>query len=205
LVVKPRKKSGVVLLAYAKNRNIFELNVLGDELIELLDIGKIYGEGDSATPVLKGISFRIEKGDYVSVMGASGTGKTTLMNILGLLDKPTSGHYRLDGNDVVNLDDRGILLRNNKGNENNWLQVLLIGTTSNRDGVGARVQLTVGGKVQTTQKKSASGYLSQNDPRLHFGLSTSKIAEKLEITWPSGKIQILENLEAGQVVTVTEP
>jgi hypothetical protein len=97
----------------------------------------------------------------------------------------------------MNLDDKGILLRNNKGNENNWLQINLIGTTSNRDGVGTRVKLFAGGKEQTTQKKSASGYLSQNDPRLHFGLGSTKVVDKLVVTWPSGKVQTLENIESG--------
>ncbi|MFC2125491.1 CRTAC1 family protein [Bacteroidota bacterium] len=118
------------------------------------------------------------------------------------------GDYDNDGDldaYIVNLNDKGILLRNNKGNESNWLQILLIGTTSNRDGVGARVKLTAGNKVQTTQKKSASGYLSQNDPRLHFGLGKKKVVEKIEVTWPSGKTQILENIDAGQQITITEP
>ena len=57
-------------------------------MIEMDGIEKTYGNGSVATPVLKEISFRIEAGEYVAIMGASGTGKTTLMNILGLLDKP---------------------------------------------------------------------------------------------------------------------
>lgn len=84
-------------------------------MIEFIDIGKTYGVGDIATQVLKGVSFRIEKGEYVAIMGASGTGKTTLMNILGLLDRPTGGHYQLEDNDVVNLDDKELSrLRNHK-------------------------------------------------------------------------------------------
>lgn len=74
-------------------------------MIELADIEKTYGQGDTATRVLKGISFRVEKGEYVAIMGASGTGKTTMMNVLGLLDKPTAGHYRLGDDDVVDLND----------------------------------------------------------------------------------------------------
>ncbi len=74
-------------------------------MIELVDIEKTYGQGDTSTRVLKGISFRVEKGEYVAIMGASGTGKTTMMNVLGLLDKPTGGHYLLGDADVVDLDD----------------------------------------------------------------------------------------------------
>jgi putative ABC transport system ATP-binding protein len=74
-------------------------------MIELEGIEKTFGEGESATRVLKGLSFRIEAGEYIAIMGASGTGKSTLMNILGCLDKPTAGKYSLDGIDTVTMDD----------------------------------------------------------------------------------------------------
>jgi len=84
-------------------------------MIELQEIEKTYGNGSVRTPVLKGISFRVELGEYVAIMGASGTGKSTLLNILGCLDKPTGGHYRLDGTDVVALDDDALShVRNHK-------------------------------------------------------------------------------------------
>ena len=84
-------------------------------MIELEGIQKTYTSGSIQTPVLKGISFRIEAGEFVAIMGASGTGKSTLMNILGCLDKPTAGHYRLDGTDMVSLEDDALSrLRNHK-------------------------------------------------------------------------------------------
>jgi len=84
-------------------------------MIELEGIEKTYSSGSIQTPVLKGISFRIEAGEFVAIMGASGTGKSTLMNILGCLDKPTAGHYRLDGTDMVSLEDDALSrLRNHK-------------------------------------------------------------------------------------------
>jgi putative ABC transport system ATP-binding protein len=84
-------------------------------MIQLESIEKTYLTGDVLTRVLKGISFEINPGEYVAIMGASGTGKSTLMNILGCLDKPTEGHYHLDGVDMVNLDDDGLSdLRNHK-------------------------------------------------------------------------------------------
>jgi putative ABC transport system ATP-binding protein len=84
-------------------------------MIELENIEKTYGNGEVTTPVLKEISFRIEAGEYVAIMGASGTGKSTLMNVLGCLDKPTAGRYRLEGTDVVDLDDDALShLRNHK-------------------------------------------------------------------------------------------
>ncbi len=84
-------------------------------MIELKDLEKTYGAGSVTTHVLHGISFHVEPNEYVAIMGASGTGKSTLMNILGCLDKPTGGSYYLDGVDMVNLDDEDLShLRNEK-------------------------------------------------------------------------------------------
>jgi hypothetical protein len=117
------------------------------------------------------------------------------------------GDYDNDGDldiFIVNLNDHSKFLRNNKGNQNNWLILKLTGTTSNRDGIGARVKLTAGGKTQIAQKKSTTGYLSQNDPRMHFGLAKNQIVDKIEIRWPSGKVQTLENIKTNQILEVKE-
>jgi len=74
-------------------------------MIEAVALEKTYSTGSVATPVLKGISFHIDEGEYVAIMGASGTGKSTLMNILGCLDKPTRGTYHLAGTDVSLMND----------------------------------------------------------------------------------------------------
>lgn len=118
------------------------------------------------------------------------------------------GDYDNDGDldlFVTNLNDRCIMLRNNKGNKSNWVLLDLEGTVSNRDAIGARVKLTSGGKLQIAQKRSTTGYLSQGDHRLHFGLGKSDNIEKIEISWPSGKKQVLENVRANQILTITEP
>ena len=80
----------------------------------------------------------------------------------------------------------------------------LIGETSNRDGIGARVTLVSGDIRQFAQKKSSSGYLSQNDPRMYFGLGNNEMIESIEIIWPSGKIQKMENIKTRQFLTVKE-
>jgi enediyne biosynthesis protein E4 len=118
------------------------------------------------------------------------------------------GDYDNDGDMdvlIVNLNDSCRFLRNNKGNQNNWLILSLIGTSSNRDGIGARIKISSDGKEQITQKKSTTGYLSQNDPRIHFGLDKSKMVERIEIIWPSGKLQVLENISVNKILEVKEP
>lgn len=118
------------------------------------------------------------------------------------------GDYDNDGDIdvfIVNLNDNCVFLRNNKGNEVNWIILTLEGTVSNRDGIGARIKITSGGKSQIHQKRSTTGYLSQNDPRLHFGLGSNDLVEKIEIIWPSGKVQLLEQVKANQILSVKEP
>ncbi len=118
------------------------------------------------------------------------------------------GDYDNDGDldiFIVNLNDKSVFLRNNKGNLNNWLMISLEGTVSNRDAVGAKVKITSGGKSQTAWRKGTAGYLSQGDPRIHFGLGKNETVDKVEIKWPSGKIQTLENVKANQILNVKEP
>lgn len=75
------------------------------ELINLKDIKKEYVNGEVVTSVLRGVSFSIDKGEFVAIMGASGSGKSTVMHLLGFLDKPTSGEYFFEGMDTSKLSD----------------------------------------------------------------------------------------------------
>ncbi len=74
-------------------------------MIEIKDITKTYGSGDSAYTALRGVSFSVDEGEFVAIMGPSGSGKSTLMHILGCLDTPSSGTYHLDGKDVSKMTD----------------------------------------------------------------------------------------------------
>ena len=76
-----------------------------DPVIEVRDLGKVYRVGDGELHALHGVSLTIERGEFVAIMGASGSGKSTLMNILGCLDRPSSGHYLLEGVDVTEQDE----------------------------------------------------------------------------------------------------
>ena len=84
-------------------------------LIELKDVYKIYGEGlESEVRALDGISLVIQKGEFVAIVGQSGSGKSTMMNVLGCLDIPTRGEYFLDGTDVQELTDKELSRIRNK-------------------------------------------------------------------------------------------
>ena len=106
---------------------------------------------------------------------------------------------------VVNLGSKGTLLHNASTNTGHWIAIKLKGTKSNRDGIGARIEVIAGGKRQTAERVAGSGYLSQNDERLHFGLGAAKTVDKLIVHWPSGREQALENLTVDRVLTVEEP
>ena len=79
-----------------------------------------------------------------------------------------------------------------------------IGTQSYRDGIGARVRLTVGARTQIRDVKAGSSYLGQNDMRLHFGLGSAATAERLEVQWPSGQTEVIQNVAANQILTMKE-
>jgi putative ABC transport system ATP-binding protein len=83
-------------------------------VLDVRDLFKTYGMGETTVHALSGVSLSVDRGDYLAIMGSSGSGKSTLMNILGALDVPTSGVYLLDGVDVSRLADRQLALARNR-------------------------------------------------------------------------------------------
>lgn len=88
--------------------------MIKDEMIKIEDMTKVYENGEIQVKALKCINLTIHKGEFISIMGASGSGKSTLMNILGCLDRPTEGHYFLEGIDVREKNDNELSAVRNK-------------------------------------------------------------------------------------------
>jgi hypothetical protein len=103
------------------------------------------------------------------------------------------------------LADRVFLLRNRSAPGSHWLQLDLEGTRSNRDGFGARIMLTAGGKTRKTQAQCPAAFLGTSDRRVHFGLGKATVADLIEIRWPSGQVQVLRAVPADQILRIKEP
>ncbi|HSC45712.1 MAG TPA: CRTAC1 family protein [Candidatus Acidoferrum sp.] len=116
---------------------------------------------------------------------------------------------------INNRGDYPMLLRNDPpasarggadptASANHWLEIFLIGTKSNRDGVGASLKLTAAGITHVEQAKGGMSYMSASDPRIHFGLGKRTKIDLLEITWPSGAVDRLKDLPVDNVIAVKE-
>jgi len=106
---------------------------------------------------------------------------------------------------VTALADRPFLLRNRCPLKNHWLKLQLEGTRSNRSGYGALITLKAGDLTLRGEALCPTGFLSQGDPRPHFGLGPRARVDRLEIRWPSGRVQVLTNLAPDQILKVREP
>lgn len=115
--------------------------------------------------------------------------------------------YDNDGDTDVLVANNGQqlqLLRNDGGNRSGWLQVQLVGELSNKDGIGARVTISSGGVTQVAERIGGGSYQSAHDPRLHFGLGNQDQVERVEVVWPSGRVDRFEEISANRVLVVRE-
>jgi hypothetical protein len=105
---------------------------------------------------------------------------------------------------VMNMNEPPSLLRNDCVAGNNWLELKLIGTKSNRTAIGARVRLKTGARLQVREVVSQSSYYSHSDLRLHFGLGRNKRIDQIELRWPNGQTEIIKDVAANQIVVIKE-
>jgi len=106
---------------------------------------------------------------------------------------------------VTSNDGPAWVLRNETPTHNHWITLKLVGVKSNRDGIGAQVEIATDAGKQYATVTTASSYESSSDPRVHFGLGMAEGVNLIRIRWPSGIIQTLKDTKADQVLTVTEP
>lgn len=119
----------------------------------------------------------------------------------------TFGDYDNDGDVdvfIVNNCGRGVLLKNNGGNKNNWFELKLVGTKSNKSGIGARIRIVSGNVSQIREVNNQSSYLSQNSLIQHFGLAKFTKVDTLNIQWPSGLNQQFLNIPVNGRIEITE-
>jgi hypothetical protein len=118
------------------------------------------------------------------------------------------GDYDNDGDIdvlVLNMNDLPSLLRNDGGNQQNWIKIKLIGTKCNRTAIGARVRVTIGKRTQMDEVHSGDSVMSQSDLRLHFGLGKADTIDLLEVRWPTTlKLEIFKQVKANQILTIRE-
>lgn len=138
----------------------------------------------------------------VSARGGSGLALVEVSRGASFADYDRDGDMDLF---VLNLNSTPNLLRNDGGNERNYLQIATVGTRSNRDGIGTRIEISVAGTRQTAEVRSGTSFLSHSDLKVHFGLGTASSADSVVLHWPSGTVQTLRAVAANQVLTVREP
>ena len=105
---------------------------------------------------------------------------------------------------IANIKDTPNVLRNDGGNSQNWVTIKLVGSHCSRDAFGARVTLTIGELTQIREVRSGSGYLSQNDTRLHFGLAEAERIDSISVRWVCGKTEKLKNVHVNQFLVIKE-
>ena len=145
-----------------------------------------------------------------TVFRNSGKGRFTRLNVSEPAAHRGAAFGDLNGDGVVdvvinNLNGAPELLSNRSNKSNHWLIVDLQGTYSNRDGIGSKLEVVTGGRHQYNQCTTSVGYASSSDRRVHFGLGSSRVIDRLTIIWPSGATQHLTNVAADRVLKVVEP
>jgi hypothetical protein len=101
------------------------------------------------------------------------------------------------------MGDRPSLLKN-YGDRKNWLLVSCVGTSANRDAIGARVFVYAGGRRMSGEIQTGTSYISQNDPRLHYGLGGEAVYERIEVQWPGGEREAFPGGKVNRIVTLKQ-
>lgn len=144
-------------------------------------------------------------GKFVDVSASAGAAFQKPVAVRGVAFGDLNNDGFVDA--VINCNNMpAMVLENRSANGNHWLTVNTVGTKSNRDGIGTRIRLMPeAGSEQYAMVSTGASYLSSNDKRVHFGLGANRRVKLLELAWPSGKVQRVENVQADQIITIREP
>lgn len=196
------EEMGVADKGHGWATNMFDYDNDGD-----LDIHVINGaEGPNwrnkgrRIPTSRDSLYQNEGGKFIEVARRVGLGESEVAL------SAAWGDYNNDGATdmyVVQTNNQNKLYKN-KGNKNNWIKIHLKGTKSNKSGIGSRITVKTPDGVQMQEVLSNSSYLSQNSIWLTFGLGGASTVEEVAISWPSGRVQNLKNIQPNQVLTITE-
>lgn len=142
--------------------------------------------------------------EFQDVTASAGTALGELYVWRGLAMGDLDNDGRLDA--LVTANDGPVrVLHNETATANHWILVKLTGHKSNRDAIGAAVRITTASGAQYATVTTASSYLSSGDKRVHFGLGKAPVVESIEIRWPSGIVQTLQDVAADRIVQIDEP
>lgn len=178
--------------------------------------------------------FDFDNDGDLDIISANGTAEELILQYPVLLENDGKGNYKDVGQDIsayfsskrsgrglavwdydndgdmdviishVDLMASPTLLQNDGGNKNNWLGLTLTGKNGQASGIGAKVTLRIKDKNLVRINQWTTGYLSNNEPRTHFGLGKAGRINELEIKWPNGKIEVYNNIEPNQYLTIKE-
>jgi hypothetical protein len=143
-----------------------------------------------------------DRGVFADVSLASGADNPGVGRGSSYLDFNNDGCLDLA---VTGYGGSASLYKNRCLSGDNWLTVQTVGTTANRDGIGARITLVAGGKTQIREVLSGASHMGDNMRAAHFGLGTAPVVDSLTVRWPGGKAQTLTDVATNQRITVTEP
>jgi len=205
-------------------------NGLFEDIVETSGVAaQLAGKGAWASAL-----FDFDNDGDLDIVSANGTAEELILQLPVLLENNGKGHYRNTGSeygsyfgtkrsgrgmatfDFDNDGDRDVivshvdlqaspsLLRNDGGNSNHWIGIRLIGKNGPASVIGAKVIITAGGKKQVHINQWSTGYLSNNDPRLHIGVGKQSLIERMEIIWNDGKKEVLTNIPANRYIIIRE-